>query len=579
MDVRQLSPFISVSPQLTPADVGLAASAGFKAIIGNRPDRESEDQPANDDIRAACERHGLSWHYLPVVPGQITDDDIRAFRNLLDELQGPVLAFCRTGTRSATLWALSEAAHLDADAVLRATAAAGYDLAAQRERLQAQSGMPPASQNAFGVRHDVLIVGGGAGGLAVAGSLLRRQPDLDIAVVEPRTEHYYQPGWTLVGGGVFDRRQTVRPMADVMPEQVKWYPSAAAGFEPEQQQLVLEDGERIGYRILVVAPGLALDWDAIPGLRDTLGRNGVTSNYLFDLAPYTWELIQSTRGGRALFTQPPMPIKCAGAPQKAMYLACDHWARQQSLKYIDVEFCTAGAALFGVADYVPALMDYVQKYGIKLNLQHNLVGVDGGRRCATFKVTDTEGHSREVEKPFDMLHVCPPQKAPAFISASPLADAAGWLELDPETLQHKRFGDIFGLGDAGNTPNAKTAAAVRKQAPVVAENVLRALRGEAPRAVYDGYGSCPLTVERGKIVLAEFGYGGKLQPTFPTWLVEGRQPSRLAWLLKEKLLPWVYWNAMLKGREWLAGPQLLAHSPAPHEASAACNFEERKPGT
>ncbi|MFC6670534.1 NAD(P)/FAD-dependent oxidoreductase [Marinobacterium aestuariivivens] len=258
--------------------------------------------------------------------------------------------------------------------------------------------------------------------------------------------------------------------------------------------------------------------------------------------------------------------------------ACDHWKRQQRLGDLEVEFCTAGAALFGVADYVPALMEYVERYGIQLNFQHNLIAVDGPNRCATFKVTDAEGQTREIEKPFDMLHVCPVQKAPAFISQSPLADAAGWIELDPETLQHKRYGDVFGLGDAGNTPNAKTAAAVRKQAPVVAENVLRALLGEAPRAIYDGYGSCPLTVERGKIVLAEFGYGGKLQPTFPTWLVDGRRPSRLSWLLKEKLLPWIYWNGMLKGREWLAQPQILAHNPAQHDAAAACDFGDRKQG-
>ncbi|MFC6670533.1 TIGR01244 family sulfur transferase [Marinobacterium aestuariivivens] len=288
MDVRQLSPFISVSPQLAPADVGLAASMGFKAIIGNRPERESEDQPANDEIRAACERHGLAWHYLPVVSGRIEDPDVAAFRALMNEVRGPVLAFCRTGTRSATLWALSEAPRLDAEAILRATATAGYDLGAQRERIQALAGEGGAPLQVAGKRHDVLIVGGGAGGQSVASSLLKRQPDLDIAIVEPRTEHYYQPGWTLVGGGVFERRETVRPMAEVMPKGVKWYQAAAAAFRPEQQLLVLEDGECLGYRILVVAPGLQLDWDAIAGLRETLGQNGVTSNYLFDLAPYTW---------------------------------------------------------------------------------------------------------------------------------------------------------------------------------------------------------------------------------------------------------------------------------------------------
>lgn len=577
MDLHQLTPFLSVSPQITAADVGLAAAKGFKSIICNRPENESEDQPDMAEIRAAAERHGLAWHYQPVISGQITDADISRFRELMESLQGPVLAFCRTGTRCCTLWALSEAHHLDADAILNAAQNAGYDLSAQRERLQTMA--TPESETpvrATGRRHEVLIVGGGAAGQSVAGSLLQRNPDLDIAIIEPRQEHYYQPGWTLVGGGVFERRETVRNMSDVMPQQVKWYQAAAHAFEPEQRQVVLEDGERLGYSILVVAPGLALDWEAIPGLKDTLGQNGVTSNYLFDLAPYTWELVQSTRKGKALFTQPPMPIKCAGAPQKAMYLACDHWSRQSRLQDLQVEFCTAGAALFGVADYVPALMQYVEKYGIQLNFQHNLVSVDGSGKTAVFNVTDPEGNTTQIEKAFDMMHVCPPQRAPKFISESPLADAAGWIELNPETLQHSRYGDIFGLGDAGNTPNAKTAAAVRKQAPVVAENILRALKGEAPRAIYDGYGSCPLTVERGKIVLAEFGYGGKLLPSFPEWLVDGKQPSRFSWMLKEKMLPWIYWNAMLKGHEWLAKPEVLLHRPTEQEAQEACNFADKK---
>ncbi|MBD3656238.1 bifunctional protein tyrosine phosphatase family protein/NAD(P)/FAD-dependent oxidoreductase [Marinobacter sp.] len=582
MDVRQLTPFLSVSPQMTAADVGLAASMGFKAIICNRPDQESHDQPANDEIRAAAERHGLIWHYQPVISGQITDEDVVRFREMMQTLHGPVLAFCRTGSRCSTLWALAEAPRLDVEAILKTTAAAGYDLTAQRDRIQGLA-TSPGQQGAgragggSGKLHDVLIIGGGAAGQSVAGSLLRRQPGLDIAIVEPRSEHYYQPGWTLVGGGVFERAETMRRMVDVMPREVHWYQAAASAFTPEQRQVVLEDGEKIGYRILVVAPGLTLDWDAIPGLRETLGRNGVTSNYLFDLAPYTWELVQNTRKGRAIFTQPAMPIKCAGAPQKAMYLSCDHWNRKGWLNNLDVEFCTAGAALFGVADYVPALQEYVGKYGINVNFQNNLIKVDGDARTAVFRVTDGEGNTSEVEKTFDMLHVCPPQRAPKFISESPLADAAGWIDLNPETLQHARYGDIFGLGDAGNTPNAKTAAAVRKQAPVVAENVLLALKGEAPKAIYDGYGSCPLTVERGKIVLAEFGYGGKLQPSFPSWLVEGTRPSRFAWLLKEKMLPWIYWNAMLKGHEWMAGPEILAHRPADHEVGEACDFGGRKP--
>lgn len=415
--------------------------------------------------------------------------------------------------------------------------------------------------NSYKNHHEVVIVGAGAGGLAVAASLLKRRPDLDIAVVDPATEHSYQPGWTLVGGGVFKREQTRRPMASVIPKKVKHYQQAVVSFHPDAESIEMSNGERLHYNILVVSPGLKLNWDAIPGLKETLGKNGVTSNYQWETAPYTWQNVQQLKHGKAIFTQPPMPIKCAGAPQKAMYLACSEWLSKGVLKDIDVEFCNAGGVLFGVADYVPALMSYIEKYGINLNLGQTLVAVDGERQIATFEITNGEGQKERIEKDFDMLHVCPPQCPLDFIKNSPLADDAGWFDVYQDTLQHKHYENIFGLGDGTNTPNAKTAAAVRAQAPVVAENVLSVLVKQSPRAVYDGYGSCPLTVERGKIVLAEFVYGGKVKPSFPKWFIDGTQPSYLAWLLKEKSLPWVYWEGMLKGHEWLVNPVIAAKPP------------------
>jgi sulfide:quinone oxidoreductase len=300
-----------------------------------------------------------------------------------------------------------------------------------------------------------------------------------------------------------------------------------------------------------------LDWQGIEGLNDTLGRNGVTSNYRFDLAPYTWEVVQKLKSGKALFTQPPMPIKCAGAPQKAMYLSADHWTRQGALNNIDIQFCNSGAVLFGVADYVPALMEYVKKYRIGLNFGETLVAVDGPAHKATFMKNHADGSKEKVVRDFDMIHVVPPQKAPDFVRVSPLADTAGWVDVDPASLRHKTYSNVFALGDVANTTNAKTAAAARKQAPVVAHNLLVALGQRQGEAKYDGYGSCPLTVERGKIVLAEFTYGGKLAPSFPTWLIDGTKPSTIAWYLKERLLPPIYWEAMLKGREWMAQPEMV----------------------
>jgi len=395
---------------------------------------------------------------------------------------------------------------------------------------------------------DIVVIGGGSAGIALVASLLKRDPTLNITVIEPSTHHYYQPAWTLVGGGAFDARDSVRPMSKVMPRQANWVQAAVTAVDPEQRQLTLNDQRTVSYRNLIVCPGLRLAWEKIEGLQDSLGQYGVTSNYSYQHAQYTWDQVQKLRDGRALFTQPAMPIKCAGAPQKALYLSCDHWRKSAVLNNIEVEFNLAGAALFGVATFVPPLMKYIEKYNAQLAFNSNLVKVDGPAQTAWFEVKDGEGNVSRVAKTFDLLHVVPPQVSPDFVAHSSLADAAGWCEVDPHSLQHPRFAEVFALGDVCGTSNAKTAAAVRKQVVVVAQNMLAARQQQPLPLKYDGYGSCPLTVEKGKVILAEFGYGGKLLPTFA---LDPTVARRSAWWLKATLLPWFYWNGMLKGREWL----------------------------
>lgn len=558
MDIRRIDDRLSVAPQIAIDDLASLKEAGYRAVICNRPDGEAPDQPSFEEMRQAAERAGIEIRHQPVTSGRVTDEDAQAFARLMAELPGPVLAYCRTGTRSATLWALSQAGKRPLTEILATAKAAGYDLSAVARRI-ANRGRTP--EDVADAHHAVVIVGGGAAGIATAASLKKRKPELDVAIIEPSDVHYYQPGWTLVGGGVFRPEQTAHLEARLIPDGVKWIKAAVVAFEPERNAVILEGCRVVTYDRLVVCPGLKLDWGAIEGLEATLGKNGVTSNYRYDLAPYTWELVRGLKRGRAIFTQPPMPIKCAGAPQKAMYLSADHWYRTGVLKDIEINFNNAGGVLFGVKDYVPALMEYVKKYDARLNFFHNLIAVDGPARKAVFEVKEPEKEPRQVEMEFDMMHVCPPQTAPDFIRVSPLADAAGWVDVDQSTLRHKRFDNIWSLGDVMNAPNAKTAAAARKQAPVVAANIVADIEGHAPVADYDGYGSCPLTVERGKIVLAEFGYGGVLKPSFPKVLLDGTRPSRLAWMLKEKILPPIYWHAMLKGREWLAEPE-------PHKIAA-----------
>ena len=552
MDIRTLTAELSVAPQIAITDLRAVADAGFRSVICNRPDGEGPDQPVYSEIERSAVEQGLQVRFLPAESGKLSDEQGAAFAKFMAELPKPVLAFCSTGMRSTTMWALTQAGSMPFPSIIERASKAGFDLKGVIRHIVNGGKTPVEVADAT---HEVVIIGGGSAGIAVAASLLARSPNLDIAIIDPADVHCYQPGWTMVGAGIFDASSTVRTMASVLPHGVHWIKSAVAAFEPERDAVILEGCRVVKYKQLIVCPGLKLDWNGIEGLPETLGRNGVTSNYRYDLAPYTWELVQQLRGGRAVFTQPPMPIKCAGAPQKAMYLSADHWRRSGVLGAIDIQFCLAGPVLFGVADYVPALMEYIKAYGIGLQFGNTLVSVDGPSRKATFSKPNADGSKELIVKEFDMLHVVPPQKAPDFIRVSPLADAAGWVDVDPGTLRHKTFANVFALGDAGNTGNAKTAAAARKQAPVVAHNVLAASGQATGEAKYDGYGSCPLTVERGKIVLAEFLYGGKVAPSFPKWLIDGTRPSRAAWYLKEHVLPPLYWDVMLKGREWLTQPE------------------------
>ena len=562
MRIKNLEDQISVSDQICTSDLADLAEAGVKVIINNRPDHEAADQPDFEAIRDAAKPYGIVVVHVPVQSMEISAEHIKQFIQLLSGNQR-VHAYCRTGNRSSNLWAAVRASQGVSIAELKAVSGRiGIDLS---------KGIGSSVDISDSINHkqfvdmkgvakpcyEVVVVGAGAAGIAAAASLLKRMPDIRMALIEPSEDHYYQPGWTMVGGGVFNAESTHRKTKDLIPSSVVWLKQSVTSFVAAEDRVILSDGQSVYYRHLIVCPGLKLNWQAVEGLPEALGKNGVTSNYRHDLAPYTWSLVEGLKSGKALFTQPPMPIKCAGAPQKALYLSADYWQRSQCLNNIGVHFYNAGPVLFGVKDFVPALQSYIDRYQASTHFSHNLIKIDGEQQQAWFKTQDSSGDEHIIQADFDMIHVCPPQCAPDFVANSDLVDEAGWLEVDMFTLQHVRHENIWGLGDIVNCPNAKTMGAARKQAPVVAQNICDALHKRPFWAGYDGYGSCPLTVERGKVVLAEFSYGGKLAPAFPSWLLSGTKATTLGWILKANLLPAIYWHAMLKGREWFAKPQRL----------------------
>ncbi len=401
------------------------------------------------------------------------------------------------------------------------------------------SGSTPATEH-----HKVLIVGGGTAGIAVAARLHRAGLD-DIAVAEPSSQHYYQPLWTLVGGGKARADKTVRPEAGVMPDGVTWIQEAAAAADPGAQTVTTGSGRVLGYDYLVMAPGIQLDFGKVPGVSETLGERGVSSNYRFDLAPRTWEFIRGLRGGTAIFTMPPGPVKCAGAPQKIAYLAADWWRRQGVLDRTRVILVLPTAAMFSQPDWGRVLETIAAEYGIEVRRESQLIEVDADSKQAV--IADIKASTKEAIG-YDVLHVTPPQSAPDWVKSSPLADPAspfGYVAVDKHTLQSRAWPNVFSLGDAANLPTSKTGAAIRKQAPVVAANLLAVMRGKPPAARYDGYTSCPLVTSRNRMLLAEFDYDLKPRPSIP--LINTMKPRYDMWLLKRYGLPVLYWHGMLKG--------------------------------
>ncbi|BDY32932.1 NAD(P)/FAD-dependent oxidoreductase [Mycolicibacterium mageritense] len=393
-------------------------------------------------------------------------------------------------------------------------------------------------------KHQILIIGGGTAGITVAARLLRTGHS-DVAVIEPADMHYYQPLWTLVGGGQATATQTERPEASVMPKGATWIKNAVSALDPDNDSVTCADGAVYSYDALVVCPGIQLDWDRTDGLADTLGRDGVSSNYRFDLAPRTWEFIRETRSGTAVFTMPSGPIKCAGAPQKIAYLACDHWRRRGVLDDIDVHLVVPTPRIFGIPAIAASLEAVIADYGIHLHTGSEVRSIDAASRKVVVASTSADG--ADTTLPYDMLHVVPHQSAPDWIKTSPLStgDTNGYVDIDKHTMQHVRYPNVFALGDAGSSPNSKTGAAIRKQAPVVVDNVTAYLDGRAPSASYDGYASCPIVTSSHDMLLAEFDYSMQLRPSLP--VLDAAKPHRAYWYLKKYGLPALYWNLMLKG--------------------------------
>jgi sulfide:quinone oxidoreductase len=410
----------------------------------------------------------------------------------------------------------------------------------------------PAAQAArLKTQARIVVAGSGLGGLAVATRLSKLLDGARITIVDKKQEHNYQPGYTLVATGVWPVSKVRDRNADLQPAGVQWIQEMVAEFDPVGNAVVTTAGQRVPYDYLVVATGTHQDWGLIEGMDvAAIGQNGLTSVYPSpEAAVATWQAMDAFRqkGGNAVMTLPATPLKCAGAPLKITFMLRDRLAQAGTLDKSSVTFYSAVGNVFGVKPVNDNVVGRWQDLGIGIEYTQKLKAVDIGARKATF--VTPEGASTEV--PYDFIHVVPPMRAPDAVKHSDLAwkeggfAAGGWLEVDKDTLQHRRYKNVFGIGDINGTPRGKTAATVKKAAPLVAQHVVDVIAGREPGQKFDGYTSCPLIVREGSAMLIEFDYEGKLVPSMP--FIEPLQDSYFAWLMKYAMLKPAY-MAVLKGR-------------------------------
>ncbi|WP_068300356.1 NAD(P)/FAD-dependent oxidoreductase [Pararhodobacter sp. CCB-MM2] len=417
----------------------------------------------------------------------------------------------------------------------------------------------PARAERISTAARIVIIGAGAAGTALVNRLVERLEGAQITIVDARAEHLYQPGLSLVAAGLKPQSYTISQTTDWLPEGITLVAENAAAIDPVAKTVETTGGQTLRYDFLVVAPGLVLDHDAIPGFSlDMVGQNGIGALYAGpQYAARTWEAAQkfTEEGGIGLFTRPATEMKCAGAPLKHTFLIDDISSRGGAAGRYEIHYAAPQAATFSVPIVAEKVRMLFEERGFTPHMRHRLVSIEPGSKRATFEKTETDATGVElrstVELPYDYLHVIPPQRAPEVIRQSGLSWSdrwtdQGWIEVDPHNLRHLRYPEVFGLGDVAGVPKGKTAASVKWMVPVVEDHLIAAIQGREGTESYDGYTSCPLITRVGRAMLVEFDYHNNLVPSFPG-IIAPLEELWISWLMKEVALKATY-NAMLRGK-------------------------------
>ena len=390
-------------------------------------------------------------------------------------------------------------------------------------------------------RHDILVIGGGNAGISLAARLLRNGAE-QVSLVEGQEVHRYRPLLNYVGASEATMDRLERPMAGVIPTGCSWIRDEVVQVDAAASQVRTRGGRTLQYGTLVVCPGMVEDWAATPGLREAYDEGWAGSTFVPSSASQLWPTLRDARG-TVVFTVPPEPSPCGSTALKPLFMAVDHWRRAGALDDLRTVLVLPRSVVTGLRAADERLDRLLDSAGVEVVREAQVERVDTRTRQVTLTTPSGAISLDDVT----YAHVVPHYRAPEWVADSGLSDGspAGVVDIDPETLRHRRHPTVWSIGDAAAVATPPSGGALRKQVDVLAHNIQAVATGGDLRR-YDGYTVMPITVSRRSLMLVEVDRDEQSVPSVP--LVDLTKPRRSTWWFDRYCLPVTYYRRILRGK-------------------------------
>lgn len=392
----------------------------------------------------------------------------------------------------------------------------------------------------------ILILGAGTGGTMMLNRLSKAldPEEYKLTIVDKDTTHYYQPGFLFIPFGLYSEQDVIKPKRDFFPKNADVILSEIDRIKPEENEVILKNGDVLSYDILIIATGTEIRPGEIEGMAGELWYKSIFDFYTINGAVALANFLDTWDGGKMVLNIAEMPIKCPVAPLEFLFLADDYFKKKGMRDKVDITFATPLDAAFTKPIAAKELGGFLEEKNINLVTEFNIGRVDNDEK----KIVSWD--EREVD--FDLLVTIPTNMGIEAIERSGMGDELNFIPTDKHTLRSENWDNVFVIGDATDLPSSKAGSVAHFESDILFENLMSAIKGEPLTANFDGHANCFIESGDGKGLLIDFNY--ETEPLPGKFPIPGIGPFSL---LKETKMnhwgklgfKWLYWNMLIKGRE------------------------------